>query len=98
MSQSLRFASLIRVSTEQQEKEGESLSTQSKQNQEDVKALGGRIVANYGGQEHATPGWEKTELFRLIADSAKGLFDAVIVNHEDRWSRDNATSQSGLDE
>ena len=78
--QSLRFASLIRVSTEQQEKEGESLRTQGKQNEADVAAMEGQIVEWYGGQEHATPGFEKQELDRLIADAGKGKFDAVIVN------------------
>jgi DNA invertase Pin-like site-specific DNA recombinase len=73
----LRFAALIRVSTEQQERTGESLRTQAKQNDQDVAFLSGKIVARYGGQEHATPGWEKGEVDRLIADAAKGKFDAV---------------------
>jgi DNA invertase Pin-like site-specific DNA recombinase len=93
----LRFAALVRVSTEKQEKQGESLHTQQSQNERDVERLGGSIVGWYGGQEHATPGWEKEEVDRLIADAAKGMFDAVIVAYPDRWSRDNAKSKEGLE-
>src|SRR5262245_11547472 len=96
MSKKLRFAALVRVSTEKQEKTGESLSTQRSDNTNAVKQLNGLIVEWYGGQEHATPGWEKQEVERLLRDSQRGLFDAVIVAHADRWSRDNAESKSGL--
>jgi DNA invertase Pin-like site-specific DNA recombinase len=93
----LRFAALVRVSSETQEKQGESLQTQRKSNERDVHRLGGVIAGWYGGQEHATPGWEKREVDRLIADAAAGTFDAVIVAYADRWSRDNAKSKEGLD-
>jgi site-specific DNA recombinase len=93
----LRFASLVRVSTEQQERQGESLAVQRDGNIRDVAYLGGRIVAWYGGQEHATPGWETTEVDRLLVDAAKDQWDAVIVRYADRWSRDNAKSADGLD-
>jgi DNA invertase Pin-like site-specific DNA recombinase len=73
------------------------LRTQRKQNERDVGLLGGRVAAWYGGQEHATPGWEKKELDRLIADAGKGMYDAVIVAHADRWSRDNIKSEEGLE-
>src|SRR5262249_17190786 len=65
----LRFAGLIRVSGEKQEKKGESLATQRASNARDVVDLGGTIVEVYGGQEHATPGWEKKEVDRLIRDA-----------------------------
>jgi site-specific DNA recombinase len=94
---SIRFASLERVSTERQEEQGESLRTQRADNARDVATLGGRIVARYGGQEHGTPGFEHAEVDRLIADAAKGRFDAVIVNKSDRWSRDNSKSEEGLE-
>jgi hypothetical protein len=38
----VRFAALVRVSTEAQEKQGESLATQRKQILRDVERLGGR--------------------------------------------------------
>jgi DNA invertase Pin-like site-specific DNA recombinase len=93
----LRFASLIRVSTEKQEKEGESLATQRENNGRDVERLGGHIIETYGGQEHATAGWEKKEVNRLLADAGKGKFDAVIVAFHSRWLRDNEKSEAGLD-
>jgi DNA invertase Pin-like site-specific DNA recombinase len=92
----LRFAAIIRVSTEQQEKTGESLRTQKTDIEKYVEQLGGEIVAWYGGQEHATPGYEKKEIDRLLNDALKKKFDAVIVTDADRWSRDNSKSKAGL--
>jgi DNA invertase Pin-like site-specific DNA recombinase len=93
----LRFAALPRVSTERQERKGESLRTQRADIERDVARLGGTIVAWYGGQEHATPGWEKKQLDRLLADATKHKFDALMVTHTDRWSRDNGKSKEGLE-
>ena len=97
-STKLRFAALRRVSTEQQEKVGESLRTQTKDIQEVVSSLGS-IVEWFGGQEHATPGHEKKEVERLLREAQKRpcRFNAVIVAHPDRWSRDNAASRAGLE-
>src|SRR5262245_54710578 len=91
----LRFAAFIRVSTDRQELQGESLRSQRTQNQRDVDLLGGIITGWYGGQEHATPGWEKQEQDRLLQDAAKGKFDAIIVSHHDRWTRDEERSAYG---
>lgn len=95
----LRFAALIRVSTEQQKETGESLRTQTADLKAAVVQLGGEIVEWYGGQEHATPGHEKKELNRLLQNSQKQPkpFDAFIVAHPDRWSRDNSASRDGLE-
>lgn len=93
----LRFAALIRVSTEQQERQGESLRTQRTSIERDVRRLAGSIAGWYGGQEHGTPGWEKKEVDRLVADAIKGKFQAVVVTTTDRWSRDNASSKDGLE-
>ena len=95
-STKLHFAALRRVSTEKQEKEGESLRTQRTEITETVKQLNGSIVGWYGGQEHGTPGYEKKEIDRLLSDASKGKFNAVIVNNADRWSRDNKKSDEGL--
>jgi len=94
----IRFATLIRVSTEAQAKKGESLKTQAAQLADYVRNLNGKIVASFGGQEHATEKFtnERKELDRLLEDSAKDKFDAVIVCDADRWSRDNARSKAGL--
>lgn len=92
----LRFAALRRVSTERQKKVGESLLTQKKQIEKYVEQHGGKIIEWYGGQEHATPGYEKTEIKRLLEDAKRKKFNAIIVTHADRWSRDNETSKRGL--
>lgn len=92
----LRFAALRRVSTEKQEREGESLKTQSNDLAHDIDELEGIFFQWYGGQEHAVEGFEKQEIERLLRDAALGLFDAVIVHHADRWSRQNEQSQTGL--
>jgi DNA invertase Pin-like site-specific DNA recombinase len=97
MFNTLRFGALVRVSTETQEKQGESLRTQRAQVEAAVESLGGSIAGWYGGQEHATPGWEKGEVDRLIGDAGKGRLDAVIVANADRWSRDNVRSTKGLE-
>lgn len=99
MSKPLRFAALIRVSTEKQAQKGESLRTQKLQIDSAVAALGGKITANYAGQEHGTANWEREQLDKLLADAAKKPrpFDAVIVADATRWSRDNKKSQEGLE-
>jgi len=52
---------------------------------------------SYGGQEHATIRVERKRLNQLLKDSAKDLFDAVIVCDPSRWSRDNLKSKQGLE-
>lgn len=94
---SLRFAALARVSTDRQEQKGESLLTPRNSIERSVAHLGGHIVEWYGGQEHATRGWEHTEVDRMLADAPKKKFDAFIVAFASRWSRDNAKSEEGLD-
>ena len=96
----LRFAPIIRVSTEGQAQAGESLRTQRSQIEQYVANLEGTIPDHcwqYTGQEHATPNQERKKLDRLLADSGKGLFDAVIVCDASRWSRDNLKSKTGLE-
>ena len=96
----LRFAPIIRVSTEKQKRKGESLRTQKKQIERAVEYLRGIIPEHcwkYSGQEHATPGQEREKLKTLLQDSAKGLFDAVIACDVSRWSRDNASNKEGLE-
>ncbi len=96
----LRFAPLIRVSTETQKKKGESLRVQREQIIKYVGLIeGGEIPPScwkYTGQEHATPEHERRLLDKLLEDSSKGIFDAVIVVDPSRWSRDNEKSKAGL--
>jgi len=96
----LRFAPIVRVSTEKQEKQGESLQTQKKQIIHYVNQLNGVIPKscwNYSGQEHATAQFERKKFNMLIADASKNKFDAVIVCDPSRWSRDNLKSEKGIE-
>ena len=67
----LRFAALVRVSTERQEKQGESLRTQQSQIESAVKKLAGTVTKWYAGQEHATAGWEREQRDRMLAEAEK---------------------------
>jgi len=100
MTKKLRFAPLIRVSTESQEKRGESLKVQKQQIEEYVRILNGTIHKacwKYSGQEHATVDQERAKLDALLEDSGKDIFDAIICCDASRWSRDNRKSKEGLE-
>lgn len=100
MPKKLRFAPLIRVSTEKQAKKGESLATQKQQIIDAVEILGGVIPKKcwrYTGQESATNNEERKLLDQLLADCSKNLFDAIIVADSSRWSRNNLKSETGLE-
>lgn len=98
-SKQIRFAVLIRVSTEKQEKQGESLRTQQAQITQAVEQLGGRIVVTFAGQEHATAGYEREQVQTLLKEAARKpcKFDAIMVADPTRWSRDNVASENGLE-
>jgi DNA invertase Pin-like site-specific DNA recombinase len=96
MSFPRRFAGWIRVSTEAQEEQGESLHTQKKQVVSAVAQMEGTIVAWYGGQEHATEGWEREELKRMVKDSTNDQFDAVCLATLDRWNRGSEEAHEAL--
>ena len=101
MMEQLRFAPIIRVSTEKQaDDKQESLRTQTTQITNYVHALGGVIPDEcwkYRGQEHATPENERQLLEQLLTDCSRDIFDAVIVCDPSRWSRDNRKSKEGLE-
>ena len=92
----LRFAPLIRVSTERQEVQGESLKMQKTDLEADIKSMGGEIVKLYSGQEHATPDYERQILDELMADAQQHKFDAIIIWSIDRWSRDDLRGPQDL--
>ncbi len=96
----LRVAPLVRVSTEGQAMKGESLRTQRSQIERAVELLGGTIPPEcwrYVGQESATERDERVLLDRLLDDSPKGMFDALMVQDVSRWSRNNLKSEQGLE-
>jgi DNA invertase Pin-like site-specific DNA recombinase len=89
--QGLRFAAIVRVSTEKQAKQGESLNVQRKQIEEAAKYLGGEVKKWCSGHEHATPDYERKlldELMREVKEKPKENFDAIMVYNTSRWSRD----------
>jgi len=93
----IRFSPLIRVSTETQVRQEESLQTQKKQIEQAVKSLNAKVSTwAYCGQEHATPTQERKKLDKILVDASKDLFDAVIVADTSRWSKDNLKSSYGL--
>jgi DNA invertase Pin-like site-specific DNA recombinase len=96
MKPKLRFAPLIRVSTEHQEKQGESLNTQRSDLEADIKGMGGEIYKWYAGQEHSTPDYERRILDELIRDAQQHKFDALIIWSIDRWSRDDVRGPQDL--
>ncbi|MGD0331242.1 MAG: recombinase family protein [Nitrososphaeria archaeon] len=90
---SLLFAPLIRVSTEQQAKQGESLRTQKEQLLQAIQSFNGRIYKWYEGHEHATQNYERKILEQLMQDAKEKKFNAIMVADLSRWSRDNAKSK-----
>ena len=94
----LRFAPIIRVSTESQADDiKESLRVQTTKIQGYVTTLGGTIYREYKGQESAMPGSDRKIFDRLIEDSEMDLFDAVIVTDADRFSRDNGMANTCIE-
>ena len=94
----LRFAGLVRVSTEGQKEKGASIDTQKNSIKSSVEYLGGNpaSIKWYDGQEHSTEGYERKICDRLLHDSGENLFDAVICYDLSRWSRDNLRSKTNL--
>jgi len=97
MQPGLTFAPLIRVSTERQEKRGESLQVQRAQLEKAIANMGGKVYEWYAGQEHATPDQERDILKKLVQDAQEKKFNAVVICDVSRWSRDNGRSKQDLE-
>mgnify|MGYP001132522863 CR=1 FL=1 len=101
MTKTIRFAPIIRVSTEKQiEDKAESLRLQETQIRDYVANIPGGVIPDncwkYKGQEHATVDEERKLLDQLLKDSSKDIFDAVIVCDVSRWGRDSYKSDDAL--
>ena len=101
MKEKMRFAPLIRVSGDEQEKTGKGLEGQKEDIINSVEMLNGVIPKNIGfkycGQEHATVEYERKKFDELLKDCEKDLFDAVMVNDPSRWSRAVGKSEHGIE-
>ncbi len=98
MTETIRFAPIIRVSTEKQKKKiRASLDHQTKNIERYVRQIGGTIPKMYKGQESAMPGRDRKIFNDLLEDSELGLFDAVIVTNVDRFSRDNGVANACIE-
>lgn len=83
----MRFAILARVSTEGQEKDGQSLEVQVKTLKKCVEQLDGIVVEKYVGQESAMGAKERDNFTKMLVDCSLNLFDAVMVWDFSRLSR-----------
>jgi site-specific DNA recombinase len=95
-TQGLRFAIYARVSTEQQAEDGESLSAQVERLKTHVRQLGGVVTEVFSQQEHATEGYDRRSLYSLLRSAKEGVFNAVIVRDQSRWSRDPVVGNQAL--
>lgn len=92
----VRGASFRRVSTEEQKEYGNSLSSQLSRIKGVAERSGIKLIADYGGAEHAMPGYERAEFNRMIDDAVAGKFDAIFVADISRWSRDTVASEQAV--
>jgi len=95
----LRFCPIVRVSTEKQERKGQSLETQKSEIKQYVKFLGGVIPPEcwqFSGQEHATGIEEREKLDKILMASDKNMFDATVTCDPQRWARNNHKNKEGL--
>jgi DNA invertase Pin-like site-specific DNA recombinase len=92
----LRFAAMCRVSTEKQERQGESLRTQRASLLRDVELLSGTITGWYGGQESAVGDYERKEMLRLTVDAGRDKWDAIIICTIDRWDRGSSEAKDAI--
>ena len=91
-----RAVAFLRVSEESQRDYGTSINTQRSTIAASIAQHRGRLVAEYGGAEHATPGHEHAEFDRMVNDAVAGKFDAIFVANLQRWSRDTVASEQAV--
>ncbi len=89
-----RFAILARVSTQEQEKEGQSLEVQQKTLNQCVSMLSGVVVKEYIGSESATSGEKRRPLLdEILNDARNKVWDAIMVYDLSRLTRDPIKSK-----
>jgi len=83
----MKCAVYIRVSTEEQAKEGYSLATQSDKIVEYIKGKGWTYSQIYNDDGYSATSRRRPALERMLADAAQRQFEAVLVYRIDRLSR-----------
>jgi len=88
---SLKVAGYIRVSTPGQAQEGESLSTQTDQISQFIKAKGWQLLKQYedrglsGAKADTRPGF-----MQMIEDAGRGIFQGIVFSKLSRFARNTA--------
>lgn len=88
MTEKLKVAGYIRVSTPSQAEEGESLSTQTDQIAQFVKMKGWQLIRRYedrglsGAKADTRPGF-----MAMIEDARRGMFQGVVFSRLSRFAR-----------
>jgi len=83
----MKCAVYIRVSTEEQAKEGYSLAAQTDKIVEYIKGKGWTYSQIYNDDGYSAAGRRRPALERMLADAAQRQFEAVLVYRIDRLSR-----------
>lgn len=84
---SVRVAMYIRVSTEEQAKEGFSIPAQRERLHAFCQSQGWEIVDEYIEEGYSAKDMERPQLKRLLRDVERGIFDIVLVYRLDRLTR-----------
>ncbi|WP_052350586.1 recombinase family protein [Paenibacillus gorillae] len=83
----LRIVLYIRVSTEEQAKEGYSLISQETVLRREAKRLGAVVTAVYTDDGYSAKNMKRPALKKMLIDSHKGTFDAILFTRLDRFTR-----------
>jgi site-specific DNA recombinase len=87
---SLRAAFYLRFSSDNQR--DESIDAQKRAAEHYCKSNGYKIVAEYEDRAKTATSDKRPGFLQMIEDSAKGLFDVIIIHKLDRFSRDKYDS------
>ena len=83
----MRYASYIRVSTEEQAEKGTSIAHQRESIEGWLKALGFSLFEHYIDDGYSGGNMTRPALQRLLRDAERSLFQGVVVYKTDRLSR-----------
>jgi site-specific DNA recombinase len=83
----MRYASYIRVSTEEQAEKGTSIAHQRESIEGWLKVLGLSLLEHYIDDGYSGGNMTRPALQRLLRDAERGLFQGVVVYKTDRLSR-----------